>query len=509
MRGLASPSLSGRTLGSLIWMGSGTGVQAVLRAVVLLILARLLTPEAFGAVAAALVVVNFSNIFAQLGIGQAIVQRPALSVEYVRTAFTLSIALGVVFTAVVWLLAPLLAGLFSEPELVGVLRALSVSFLVTGPAVAAQGLLQRDLAFKRLAIVETSSFFTGFALIGIAAALVGWGVWALVAAHLSFLVLKGIAFLAINKHPMKPLLDPASASELARMGGGFTIGRLFNFLALQGDYFVVGRWMGLAALGAYSRAYELMVAPASLFGKVVDVVMFPVLSKVQDEPKRLATGFLRGLAAVVLMTMPLCLVATILAHEIVLTLLGSQWLSVVPAFQVLALGIFFRTSYKISEAVMRAKGAVYARAWRQAIYAACVVVGAWVGHHWGLGGVAAGVLVAITVNFALMTSAAARLAEVSTGDIVAVHAPVALFTALMGAVTLATALPLRLAATNSAIVLLVAGLAAGSCAVLLIRLAAPAVLGPHGLWVAQRLTSAARVSAVLPRRWRAPSLERS
>ncbi len=496
-------------MGSLVWMGSGTGVQAVLRAVVLLILARLLTPEAFGAVAAALVVVNFSNIFAQLGFGQAIVQRPALTPEYVRTAFTLSIALGVLFTAAVWLLSPPLAALFSEAGLVDVLRALSVSFLLTGPAVAAQGLMQRELAFKTLAIIETVSFFVGFALIGIVAALLGWGVWALVAAHLSSLVLKGAMLLLVHRHPMRPLLDGPSALELARMGGGFTIGRFFNFLALQGDYFVVGRWMGLAALGAYSRAYELMVAPASLFGKVVDVVMFPVLSKVQDDPKRLAAGFLRGLASVALLTMPLCLVATILAPEIVLTLLGAQWLGVVPAFQVLALGIFFRTSYKISEAVMRAKGAVYARAWRQAVYAACVILGAWIGHHWGLGGVAAGVLAAIGINFALMTSAAARLAGADARSVLGVHLPIVALTAAVGGAAVLTAVPMRLAEANHVAVLLVAALAAGICAVGLTRLAAPAVLGAHGLWVAQKLAGMAKLSAVLPERWRAPAAEQA
>lgn len=505
---MGSAGLSGKTLGSLAWMGSGTGVQAVLRAVVLLVLARLLTPEAFGAVAAALVVINFSNIFAQLGFGQAIVQRPTLTTEYVRTAFTLSLALGVAFTVGVWLLSPLLAGLFSEDGLVTVLRVLSISFVLTGPAVAAQGLMQRELEFKRLAIIETVSFFIGFAIVGVVTAALGWGVWALVAAHLSSLVLKGVMLLVAHRHPMRPLLDRASAAELARMGGGFTLGRFFNFLALQGDYFVVGRWMGLAALGAYSRAYELMVAPASLFGKVVDVVLFPVLSKVQDDPGRLASGFLRGLAFVALLTMPLCLVATILAPELVWTLLGTQWLGVVPAFQVLALGIFFRTSYKISEAVLRAKGAVFARAWRQAVYATCVVLGAWVGHHWGLGGVAVGVLVAITINFALMTSSAAQLAGASSRSILAVHVPIIALTAAVGGVTALAAVPLRLAEASPPTILLVGGAAAAACVLALTRLAAPTVLGPHGLWVAQRLAGMVRLSRVLPERWRTPVAER-
>lgn len=491
------------------WMGSGTGAQAVLRAVVMIVLARLLTPEAFGAVAAALVVVNFSNIFAQLGFGQAIIQRKALTPEYVRTAFSLSVVLGVAFTVALWLLAPALSALFSEPGLVNVLRALSLSFVLTGPAVAAQGLIQRELAFKRLAIIETASFAIGFAVIGVPTALAGWGVWSLVAAHLSAVVLKSGLLLTAHRHPMKPGVHAASARELARMGGGFTVGRFFNFLALQGDYFVVGRWMGLAALGAYSRAYELMVAPSALFGKVADVVLFPVLASVQEDSRRLSLGFLRGLAAVALFTMPLCAVATILAPELVVTLLGVQWLSVVPAFQVLAIGIFFRTSYKIAEAVLRAKGAVYARAWRQAVYAVCVVLGAWVGQSWGLAGVATGVLIAIAVNFYLMTSAAARLAKVDARSAMAVHLPIVALTLAVGGAVWLAAFAMRLAQAHPAAVLLVGVVAAVALTMTLFRLAAPLVLGTHGLWVTQRLAGIVKLGALLPERWRYPVADRT
>src|SRR5687768_1485098 len=109
MMSQAGPGLSERALGGLIWTFLGTGAQVVLQVLALVVLARLLTPEDFGVVAAALVVIGFSAIFSHLGVGPAVVQRPELTGAHLRTAFTLSVLLGVLFGGLIWLLAPAVA----------------------------------------------------------------------------------------------------------------------------------------------------------------------------------------------------------------------------------------------------------------------------------------------------------------------------------------------------------------------------------------------------------------
>src|SRR5699024_3306934 len=113
----------------------------------------------------------------------------------------------------------------------------------------------------------------------------------------------------------------------------------------------------------------------------------------------------------------------LLSREIVYLLFGSKWLSLVPALQVLSLGLLFRTGYKISDSLARATGAVYRRAWRQIVYAVLVVTGSWIGHHWGITGVAAGVLFAIFINYALMTNLSMKFIDLTFFDIIKSHIP--------------------------------------------------------------------------------------
>src|SRR5690625_4622591 len=94
-----------------------------------------------------------------------------------------------------------------------------------------------------------------------------------------------------------------------------------------------------------------------------------------------------------------------------------------PALQILSIGLVFRTGYKISDSLARATGAVYRRAWRQIVYAIAVFAGAWIGHIWGIKGVSVGVLLAIILNYSLMTNLSMRYIDISVTDIIKLHFP--------------------------------------------------------------------------------------
>src|SRR3990172_3086356 len=102
---LDSQSMTDRTLRGFFWTSTGTGIQVLLRVAVLAVMARLLTPSDFGLVAAASVVVNFSEIFSMFGMGQVVVQRPTIEARHVRTGYTFSLLFGVLLAGLTWLLA--------------------------------------------------------------------------------------------------------------------------------------------------------------------------------------------------------------------------------------------------------------------------------------------------------------------------------------------------------------------------------------------------------------------
>jgi O-antigen/teichoic acid export membrane protein len=474
------------TLSGLGWTFLGTGGQISVQLLVLIVLARLLTPEDFGIVAAALVVVGFSAVFSQLGVGPALVQREDLRPAHLRTAFTLSLLLGLAFFALAWVLAPAFADFFHSEQVVPVLRMMALGFPVQGMGVVAESLLQRELRFRWLAAVETTSVAVGYGGIGIAAALLDFGVWALVAANLAQYLLKTVLLFAVRPHTVVPLLEKRAFAELIHFGGGHTLARISNFLAGQGDNLVVGRTLGPAALGIYGRAYHFMVAPAVLFGQVLDRVLFPTLARYQDRPDLLAWAYRRGVALIALVTLPAGVLLFVLAPEVIHVLLGPKWVEVVVPFQILSLGMLFRTSYKLSDSLVRATGAVYRRAWRQAVYAGLVITGAWVGQFAGLGGVAAGVLAAVAVNFLLMAHLSLSLTTLTWRGFAAANLPGLALALVVGVQVYALAFLFRYWELSPILVLLGSSLALIPS--LLLAWWRPRLfLGADGCWLVQTL----------------------
>ena len=180
--------LTRRTLGGLVWMGSGKAAFTLLQLLVLSVLGRLLTPADFGVVSAAVVVIGLSTIVSNLGLGPAIVQRPELEQRHLDTAFTASLGLGIGLGAIVWLAAPLAAEFMRMPGMTPVLRALAWVVPINGLGTVAGSLLARDLEFSWLAIRDVITYALGYGLVGIGTALLGWGVWALVGVSLAQLV---------------------------------------------------------------------------------------------------------------------------------------------------------------------------------------------------------------------------------------------------------------------------------------------------------------------------------
>jgi PST family polysaccharide transporter len=479
--------LTRRTLAGLAWTAGGKAVYAGLRLLVLFILARLVAPADFGVVGAAAVVMGFSTIFSQLGMAPAIVQRPVLEPRHEQAAFSASVGFGLMLGAMLWLLAPAIATAYHIAAVQPVLRTFAWTFPLAGLSAVGDAMMQRELRFKWLATVEVVSFVVGYGIVGVTLALLRYGVWALVAAEMSKTGLY-TAILVVSR-PQRFTLRPErrAFAELMYYGSGFTLSKIANYLALQLDNVIVGRWMGAAALGFYGRAYELMAGAPALLGEPVDKVLFPAMAARQGDLRSLASAYQRGVAAMALITLPLSTVLCGLAPEAIPVLLGPKWTPVVVPFQILTLGMFLRTSYRISDVVARATGAVYRRAWRQTVYMLCVIVGAWFGRRLGIAGVAFGVLGALAVNYLLMANLGLQLSGLGWRRFWGAHVHPLLVAGVAGAATWGLAALLRGWSLPPATILAIVVMIELGAALLLVRVAPRAVLGEHGEWMLNRL----------------------
>jgi O-antigen/teichoic acid export membrane protein len=488
----APPGLTRQALGGMVWTSSGTGVQAVVQLLVLMALGRLLAPAEFGLMGAATVVIALSQIVSRVGVGPAIIQRRTLEPTHVRVAVTLSCGLGLLLGAIVYVAAPAIAAFYRMPDLAPVLQVVAFLFPLDGLNTVGKSLLSRDLRFRRWVMLDVGSYVLGYAVVGVLLAWWGYGVWALVVANLAQVSLRTAAMYLVTRHSLRPSFDLRAARELLGFGFGLSLAQIAAVISQQGDNFVVGRWLGPTALGVYGRAYTLMVMPATAFGKMVNRVLFPVMSQVQDEPGRLASGYERASAVVALLTLPISSFLWVVAPEFIPLVLGPGWSGVVEPFRLFTISLLFRMSSRISDTCTSAAGKVYSRAVLQGVYAALVILGAIIGQRWGVGGVAIAVSIAMGFNWLSMAWLAHSVTGLSGTRFARAHSPGAMLAVSVGLAAAAAAEASRAGRLGPVATLLISGLAAVGATLAVGRLGPDVFLGPHGRWAVKQLEQMVR-----------------
>ena len=342
----------------------------------------------------------------------AIVQRYELTDRHIQVGFTLSMAVGVAIMAIIWLLAPLVGEFFNEPGAARVLQVLSVIFVINGIGVIPVHLLRRNLRFKQLMTADILAYSLGYGLTAVVLAFQGFGVWSLVWGEITHRIIYTAAVIRYSPQHLRPRWALREATELLSTGAGFSLARIFEFIARQGGYFIIGRWLGAASLGYYTRADRLIVLPRNYVSQSLFEVLFPAMAQRQQGRGRLATIYLHGIETLALVALPVSVMVFVCAPEIVSVILGGQWDPVVLLLQILAFAVLFQMCDILNLAAIGALGAVYRQAWRQGLHAFLVVVGAWYASRWGLGGVAIAIVGAQVAAYLLLTQLTMSLLEV-------------------------------------------------------------------------------------------------
>jgi PST family polysaccharide transporter len=331
--------------------------------------------------------------------GPAIVQRAELSDRHVRTAFTVSMLVGFAVAAAVVAAAPLAAAIMREPALTSVLRVLSIGMMLQSSMVVSGALMRRQLDFKRQALIETTSSLVGLGGVAVVLALAGFGVWSLVWGGLVAGLLMSTAQMAVARHSVLPLLGARELRDLLHFGIGSTLSGLVSYIAVNGDNLLVGRLMGAASVGLYSRAYNLMSVPHTYASTIISSVLFPAFSQVQTDVHRLRRAYLLVTQLMAMIAAPVMVGMAVAAPHLIAALYGPQWTDAAVPLQVLCIAGYFRAFTPLSGVVAHSAARVYTTFALQLGYASFVVAGVWLGSQFGLAGVAAGVGLAILYMF--------------------------------------------------------------------------------------------------------------
>lgn len=327
-------------------------VKMVAQFATIAVLARLLEPSAFGLVAMTAAAVAFLELFKDLGLSAATIQRPALTHAQVSTMFWLNTALGVLAAALTAALAPLLAWFYGESALIDITLCLALGFIVSGLSTQHMALLRRQMRFGALAFLQVGAELVGMAA-AIGAALAGMGYWALVVQRLAWVLILTVGawwLCAWRPGRAGPLRD---VRELLHFGGNVAASNLVGLLARSADQILIGWFWGAAALGLYERASKLVLVPLNNLNAPLHAVAMPALSRAAEEPARHRRAYLGMVEKLAMVTMPVGALLVTAPDWIVSLALGPQWMATAPVLAWLGVtAIYQPVTYTLSWLLM-------------------------------------------------------------------------------------------------------------------------------------------------------------
>ncbi|SET54818.1 oligosaccharide flippase family protein [Geodermatophilus poikilotrophus] len=323
---------------SFAWAGLSFGTTKLAVFVSTLVLARILVPEDFGVVAAAMTVVALFEIGLDLGVGSALIHDQEQGItNRVQTAFTLNLAVAALLTGVFVAVAPAVAAYFRIPEQVDVFRAIAFFLLIRGLGQVHDAVLRRDLDFRRRTRAEIARALTRFA-VSVPLALLGHGVWALVWGLLAAEVAGTVVNWLLVRFRPRLTIDRTAVRTLLHFGLAVVGVQALSVVSSNADYLAVGRLLGPDDLGQYTIAYRL---PELLIDNVYWIfssIALPWYSRARTESAdSFKDTMLRALTLLTLFGFPMGTALALVARDAVPAFFSEQWLPAVGPMVLLSL----------------------------------------------------------------------------------------------------------------------------------------------------------------------------
>jgi O-antigen/teichoic acid export membrane protein len=350
--------LAEKALCAVRWTSLNMTCQVGVQFLSLFILGRLLSPRAFGLMAMIMVIIEIVNVFARMGLSEAIIYKKDISRDEISSLYFLNIAVGGILFVVIFCLSESISRLYSEPDLTPLIQVLSPVFLVSAFGVIFEILLRKNLSFETVAKVNVFSHVSSF-LCMIVLALWGAGVYSLVFGQLLFHLARSIfLFRVAAKERWLPRMH-FSFSEIVfylKFGLYRVLAMSANQINSRVDQLLIGSMLGSVALGFYNVAFRIIYLPVNQVNPTLTQVAFPFFSKIQDDIPRLKRNYIRYINLIMSINAPVLAGITALSPVLVPLLMGDKWLPSVPIVQALAFYVFMRAIFNATGSLMMAKG---------------------------------------------------------------------------------------------------------------------------------------------------------
>jgi O-antigen/teichoic acid export membrane protein len=426
-------------IGGLGWKLLSQIVAQGSRIAVGIVLAHLLTPHEFGLAAMALVFSGIASIFTDLSLGAALVQREHLTEADRSTVFWTTIGAGTVITVIGIAIAPLVGDFFSTSEVVPLFAATSTLALISAFGSTQMALLTRAMNFRGMELREIISTLVG-AVAAVGLAIAGAGAWAIIGQNLVGIGCSSILVWRLSDWRPRLMYSRESLHTLGSFGVKTLFSKILGYLNLYADNLLIGRYLGTAALGIYSLAYNVMFVPLSRISQPVQQVLYAAFVRLQHDLERLGRAWLRGNQLVTAINVPAFLGMAVVAPDFVPVVFGDQWHEAIPVLQLLSLAGVAQSFQNLNWSVLQSVGRP-GRLLAFMAFSTVVTVGGFaLGLIWGVVGVAGLFAVARTIVGIVYTWITCRTIDLPINRFVRSVAPAVTLSVVMAAAVYVTRL---------------------------------------------------------------------
>jgi len=335
-------TLKQQTVSGIKWLVGTSFINKGISVATTVVLARILNPSIFGLYSLAFIAIDALGLFQSMGFDSALVQRKNDIEKAANTAFFIVPVSGGILYLILSVSAPFIGKFLNNSEVINVVRALGIIFVISCLGKVPAALLEKNMQFKKIAIIEISTSIIYF-ITAIIFAILGMGIWSLVVAYIIKTLYKNILAFVYSKWLPKFEFDKKIALEMFHFGKFLFLGGIIWFLKMNLDNMLVGKILGITALGFYGIAFNIANFSSDYFGSKVHRVVFPAFSKIQNDKYDLKQAFLKTTKLVGIFAFPLCAILFLMGDELIRLVYGVKWIEAIPVLKVLAFAGLFST----------------------------------------------------------------------------------------------------------------------------------------------------------------------
>lgn len=307
------------------WSALTTAGRFALQLVAQVVLARLLGPDNYGVYGIGVVVLTFAAFLSGNSFSYILMLQKEVTPEDVRFSFTWQAIAGLACAAVMFAAAPLMATFFGDARVAPMVQWLSLACVLMALNGPASCLLQRDLNFRALGLIQFASYGIGYLGVGIPMALAGFGAQSLAGAAVVQAAVQLVASFAVRPHSLKPLFSNPMSPETLSTGRTVFFTNIGNWLLSNLDRLIIGRLLNAHAVGLYTVAYNFASIPNTLLIGALQPTFLATGARLQGQPAQLAQAWTTVLACLIVFLMPAAVVMALLAQDLVALLYGPAW----------------------------------------------------------------------------------------------------------------------------------------------------------------------------------------